>query len=199
MADQLGGASGNATAADLLSGYTASVATGPITGTMPNQGSPTFTPSGTAQSIPAGYYVGATIDGVTMKVATGVISGSSGTVMFNGVNTGTGAAVVGFSTYRTLTIPVPSAASEIIAVAAYMQGGQTSIYTWATGPTIFASPSGYADGAFAASLAVVSTGYNSLGFNATPISSGGGLSINTNSIVLPTTTGASHYYVVYYI
>jgi len=58
MADQIGGASGNATAADLLSGYTASVSSGPISGSMPNNGSPTLHPGA---SITSGYYAGGSV------------------------------------------------------------------------------------------------------------------------------------------
>jgi hypothetical protein len=47
MADQLGGASGNATAAQLLTGYTASVASGPISGTIPQVAGGTFKSGGT--------------------------------------------------------------------------------------------------------------------------------------------------------
>ncbi len=50
-------ATGNATPADLLTGKTASNASGPITGTMPNRGAGgTVTPSTANQSKPAGYY-----------------------------------------------------------------------------------------------------------------------------------------------
>ena len=50
-------ATGNATPADVLAGKTASNASGPITGTMPNRGAGgTVTPGTANQSKPAGYY-----------------------------------------------------------------------------------------------------------------------------------------------
>ncbi|GIO42460.1 hypothetical protein [Paenibacillus apis] len=50
-------ATGNATAADVLAGKTASNANGPITGTMPNRGAGgTVTPGTTNQTKAAGYY-----------------------------------------------------------------------------------------------------------------------------------------------
>lgn len=55
------GASGNATASDLLSGKTASTDAGDITGTMPEQGSPTITPTTTDQAITPGHYSGGTV------------------------------------------------------------------------------------------------------------------------------------------
>lgn len=53
-------ATGNATAADLLSGRTASNASGPITGTMPNRGavSQTITTQNGSYTVPAGYHNG---------------------------------------------------------------------------------------------------------------------------------------------
>jgi len=59
------GASGNATASDLLSGKTASTDAGDIVGTMPNKvGSGTvITPSTVDQAIPQGYYGGTILDG----------------------------------------------------------------------------------------------------------------------------------------
>ncbi len=59
------GASGNATASDLLSGKTASTDAGDIVGTMPNKvGSGTIiTPSTSDIAIPQGYYGGVLADG----------------------------------------------------------------------------------------------------------------------------------------
>lgn len=53
-----GAGSGNASAGDILSGKTASVDTGDITGTMPNRG--TFN-LGLGAAVPAGYYSGGTV------------------------------------------------------------------------------------------------------------------------------------------
>ncbi|KAG3040173.1 hypothetical protein PC121_g23634 [Phytophthora cactorum] len=57
-------ATGTATADKLLSGQTASNTSGPITGTMPNNGAlGTITPTTTNQSIPSGYTSGGTVSG----------------------------------------------------------------------------------------------------------------------------------------
>ncbi|MNW50264.1 hypothetical protein D3C74_277120 [compost metagenome] len=57
-------ATGTATADKLLLGQTASTASGPITGTMPNNGPlGTITPTTTNQAIPAGYTSGGTVAG----------------------------------------------------------------------------------------------------------------------------------------
>ena len=66
---------GNAVVGNVLSGKTFSTPSGiNQTGTMPNQGSPTFTPTGSPQSIPAGYYAGGSVGAVAPKT----ISSSSG-------------------------------------------------------------------------------------------------------------------------
>lgn len=52
------GASGNATASDLISGKTASVDAGDIVGTMANRGAVSITPSVAQQSILVGYHNG---------------------------------------------------------------------------------------------------------------------------------------------
>ncbi|KXG78298.1 outer membrane protein assembly factor BamB family protein [Thermotalea metallivorans] len=52
------GASGNATASDLLSGKTATTDAGEIVGTMPNRGTVNITPGTTNQTIPQGYHSG---------------------------------------------------------------------------------------------------------------------------------------------
>lgn len=63
-------ASGNATAADLLIGKTASNANGPFAGTMPDRGAATITPSGTAAvSILDGAYKGAKVAQVSVPAA----------------------------------------------------------------------------------------------------------------------------------
>lgn len=56
-----GGSSGNAVASDLLSGKTATVSTGDITGTMTNNGTVNITPSTSNQSIAQGYHSGSGI------------------------------------------------------------------------------------------------------------------------------------------
>ncbi|MBC2579684.1 hypothetical protein HGI79_05055 [Clostridium sp. DJ247] len=52
------GGGGNATASQILSGQTATVDSGQITGTMPNKGAVTITPSTTNQTIATGYHNG---------------------------------------------------------------------------------------------------------------------------------------------
>jgi hypothetical protein len=52
------GGGGNATAAQLLSGATATVDSGPITGTMPNNGAVAITPGTANKAIAAGYHNG---------------------------------------------------------------------------------------------------------------------------------------------
>ncbi|MGE5631698.1 MAG: phage tail protein [Caulobacteraceae bacterium] len=70
------GASGNATASDLLSGKTASTDAGDIVGTMPNNGSlGTIIPSTVNQNIPAGYTSGGIITGDTNLVAGNIKNG----------------------------------------------------------------------------------------------------------------------------
>nr|WP_283571182.1 phage tail protein [Paenibacillus brevis] len=70
-------ATGNATAADLLTGKTASNANGPITGTMPNRGAGgTVTPGTTNQTLAAGYYSSPiTVLGDTDLVASNIRNG----------------------------------------------------------------------------------------------------------------------------
>ncbi|MEK5477268.1 phage tail protein [Paenibacillus sp. FSL R5-0407] len=63
-------ATGNAAAADLLAGKTASNASGPFSGTMPDRGAATITPSGTgAVTIPDGAYKGAKVAQVSVPAA----------------------------------------------------------------------------------------------------------------------------------
>ncbi len=70
------GGGGNATSFQLLSGYTATVDTGPVTGTMPNNGALNYNPSTARQSVPAGYTTGGTVNPVTgTATITQVLSG----------------------------------------------------------------------------------------------------------------------------
>lgn len=81
------GSSGNATASDLLSGKTATVITGDITGTMPNNGTVNITPSTTNQTIAQGYHSGSGViygdsDLVSSNIKNGVnIFGVTGTAL----------------------------------------------------------------------------------------------------------------------
>jgi hypothetical protein len=66
----------NAIASQILSGLYAYVNGVKLTGTMPNQGSPTFTPTSSAQSMPAGCYTGGTVGAI--PTASGTTTSSSG-------------------------------------------------------------------------------------------------------------------------
>lgn len=67
----------NVPAADVLTGTNIAG----VAGTMPNNGSPTFTPSGSAQGIPAGYYSGGTIEASPHQAASGTAAVSGGSVL----------------------------------------------------------------------------------------------------------------------
>ena len=73
------GASGNATASDLLSGKTATTDAGEIVGTIPLKGAQTYTPGTTNQEISAGQYLSGaqTIKGDANLVASNIRSGKS--------------------------------------------------------------------------------------------------------------------------
>ena len=102
------GASGNATASDLLSGKTATVDAGEITGTMPNRGTVNITPSTADQVIQEGYHNGSgkvfgdsdliannIIGGVNLFGITGTAKRTAiGSVVING--TGTHAVTLGW-------------------------------------------------------------------------------------------------------
>ena len=65
-------------AADVLTGTTIAG----VAGTMPNQGSPTFTPSSSSQTIPAGYYGGGTIAAIPLETPGISYSSTTGTFTF---------------------------------------------------------------------------------------------------------------------
>ncbi len=88
MADQLGGASGNATSAQLLEGYTASNAQGPISGAIPIVSGGAVAPSTTSQTaVNAATYVqnAVTVDAIQGTATTAdvlpSVTFSSGTVV----------------------------------------------------------------------------------------------------------------------
>jgi hypothetical protein len=74
------GATGNATASDLLSDKTASTDAGDITGTMPNRGAMTITPSSEQQTIPSGYHNGAGVILPGKRFASGTFNWTIGKV-----------------------------------------------------------------------------------------------------------------------
>lgn len=73
------GASGNATASDLLSGKTASTDAGDIIGTIPSKSAQTYTPRTTNQAISSGQYLNGTqtILGDANLISGNIISGKS--------------------------------------------------------------------------------------------------------------------------
>ncbi|MBN2980100.1 hypothetical protein [Cohnella algarum] len=89
-----GGEYGTAVAADVLAGKTIGTQNGLVTGTMPNNGSLSFTPGPNAQSIPAGYTSGGTVAGVSNLAAGNIkagvtVGGVAGTFTSDG-NVGAG-------------------------------------------------------------------------------------------------------------
>jgi hypothetical protein len=73
------GASGTATASDLLSGKTATTDAGEITGTIPSKSAQIYTPTTADQTIAAGQYLSGaqTIKGDTNLIASNILSGKS--------------------------------------------------------------------------------------------------------------------------
>ena len=156
------------------------------TGAIPNQGSPTFTPTGNVQTGPAGYYGGLTVDGVVVKVATGSATSAATTSTFYNTS-GTA------ETAYPLSIPVPSGATEILAVFAGM--GSVS-----GGDAAMASMSGYLNGGTggppptAPQANCVCMGWSSASAW-TFFESGGALSASTTGITLP--VGSANWAVAY--
>lgn len=82
------GGEGNAGAPQILTGYNSTTTAGLVAGTMPENGALNYTPSGSAQTIPAGHTTGGTVAAVSVPVAnvlTGTtIAGQAGTMPENG-------------------------------------------------------------------------------------------------------------------
>lgn len=175
---------GNATPADVLTGTTFSAGSNyDVAGTMPNNGSPTYTPNGNTQTGAAGYYGGVTVDAVTVKVATYSLTSSAATTTFYNTS---GSAVTDYS----LAVPVPSGATEILAVwILYPASGTDEINAVAT-------PSGYAD---TSTATCVCYAYGSSA-GPIPFEVGGALSIGVTGTTLPVgDPSASYTAVVYYV
>ena len=124
MADQLGGASGNATSAQLLEGYTASNAQGPISGAIPIVSGGSVAPSTTSQTaVNAATYVqnAVTVDAIQGTATTADVLPSATFSSQNGVDqTGTMATVTGGNTV------VPTTANQTaIAGATYAENAIT--------------------------------------------------------------------------
>lgn len=86
-----GGEYGTATSSDVLTGKTIGTENGIVSGTMPDNGTLSYTPSASLQSIPAGHTSGGSVAAVTVdasKVLTGTtIAGTAGTMPNKGAKT----------------------------------------------------------------------------------------------------------------
>lgn len=110
---QISTGTGNAVAADVLTGktFTNGISAG-ITGTMPNNGAATITPSGTGPvMIPAGYHNGS---GTVAQVTVPAANVKSGTTI---------AGVVGTMADRGAVTIAPSASSQVIAAGFHNGSG----------------------------------------------------------------------------
>lgn len=141
-----GGSSGNATASDLLSGKTATVSTGDITGTMSNNGTVNITPSTTNQTIAQGYHSGSGVvygdaDLISANIKSGanifgvagnsnVVDTSAGTAVAGDILSGKiafvdGAQITGTIASKTAQTYTPSTSTQTIASGQYLSGTQT--------------------------------------------------------------------------
>lgn len=106
-----GGDYGTAGAAQVLTGYTIGTDAGIVSGTMPNQGAATLTPSGTgAVPIPAGYHNGS---GVVSQVSVPAANVKAGTTI---------AGVAGTMPDRGATNLTPSGTGTVAIPAGYHNG-----------------------------------------------------------------------------
>ena len=133
----------NASAAQILSGFTAWIKGNKVTGSMPNRGALNWSGSNTTYGVPAGYYSGGTLDsrpsynngynaGVAVadgRVNTGSASYTSG---YNaGVNAGKSAALSGItgsftSGDRGSSYTIQTGFNTIYAVVMFYEGGGDS-------------------------------------------------------------------------
>ena len=135
---------------------------------------------------PQGYPGGSASQPV--KVATGTVTSSSGTVAFT---------LVGGTSYsaHSLTITPPSNATTIVAVRA-THGKINSTSSNFPGLAI---PMGYADGENSTSLATITLPDSTTAIYTYSFESGGSLVLTVSSIVIPIgSAGALYYYAVYY-
>ena len=126
------GGSGSAVAGDLLFGKTATVDSGDITGTMPNNGAlGTITPTTSNQSIPAGYTSGGTVAGDADLVGGNIksdvnIFGVSGTfagTKIKSIQVGISSLASMHKTERTATITSVTMSKSILLFDYYCTGG----------------------------------------------------------------------------
>ena len=116
---------GNAVAADVLdpATFSSAAAGSGVAGTMPNNGSPTYNPSTSAQAIAAGYYSGGTVAAVTgTATAADVLSGST-------FASAAGIGLTGSTPNNGAPPPQPGAAIA----AGYYSGGSAAAVKVATG------------------------------------------------------------------
>jgi hypothetical protein len=109
---------GTAAATDVLTGKTFSNATqSNVAGAMPNQGSPTITPSSAGNTLAAGYYSGCTVSPGT-PLASGTATSSSTTSNYKNVNTTT-------TTAASLTVNGLTFTPKRIVITSDSNGGFT--------------------------------------------------------------------------
>ncbi len=141
MAIQLGASAGNATASDVLSGVTFSNATQQnVAGSMSNNGSLSYGPATSSQSIPAGYTSGGSISAVTgTATAADVLSGET-------FASASGVGLTGSMANNGSLSYTPSTSSQTIP-AGYTSGGSVAATTMvATGTLDLSSGAGSVSG-----------------------------------------------------
>ena len=185
---------GTATAPDILEGKTATVPSGVITGTMPNNGSVTITPGTTDQAIEAGYHDG-----------TGKVVGDSALITDN---IKSGSSIFGV-TGKTSVVDTADATATTTDIAAgktaYVNGAKvtgtlavqaTAAQTITPGTTDVVKPAGIYDGAITikgdANLiaANIKSGVSIFGVLGTFVGNGNSIILHQNS--------SSDYITVYY-
>jgi hypothetical protein len=139
-------AAGDATAADLLAGKTASTDAGDITGTMTNNGAVTITPGTVDQAIPSGYHNGSgkvfgDTDLISANIKSGInifgVAGNSNVVdtsagdataaqILSGKKAYVdGALVTGTISSKAAATITPGTTNQTIAAGQYLSGAQT--------------------------------------------------------------------------
>lgn len=132
MADQIGGASGNATGAQLLQGYTATSAAGPISGQIPIVSGFSLSPSVSAQTaISSGEYAGGaiTVEPVGGTAGTGDVrsgqtfSSASGIAQTGALaDNGSGPTVTPSTSNQTLAAGIYDTAITVVGDSALVPG-----------------------------------------------------------------------------
>ena len=207
MADQIGGASGNATSDEVLLDATFSNVNGPQTGTMPNIGGASLTPSGTGTvAIPAGYHDGT---GVVEQVAVPAadvlagtdIAGVAGSMPNNGSltygpSTASQSIPAGYTSGGTIN-PVTGSATpgSVLSNETFDSSsgvGQTGTMPNQGSPTLLPGqsiPAGYYSGGSAATVQATSSSVTSSSGTAS-FTLYGGAAKSFNYLQVPVPTGA---------